>query len=144
MSRLLEDQTSAEHLLREWLPDDREAVERDVDALLARGLEIVYADTHSEGNGILFIAVPQKAGPRAPNALVWVSIHNGGHHLRTIALRHLIGVSLDEAQEETRLTLHITAPVSNTSLLARTEPQRAWLRGMAEDLHVRLLAGIAG
>lgn len=149
MSRLLEEQTSAEHMLREWLPDDREEVERDVDALLARGLEIVYADTHSDGAGITFLALPPAPGRpallRRPglHALVWVSIHHGGHHIRTIALHHLVGVSLDDEREETRLTLHVAAPISTTALAARSEPQRSWLRGMAEDLQVLLLKPIS-
>jgi len=143
MNRLLEDQSAPEHLLREWLPDDREEVLRDVDGLLTRGLEIVYADTHAGADGTVFVAFPRPS-PHPAAALVALAVHHGSHHIRTIALRHVVEVRLDDEGGITRLTIQTAGAGAALVLAAEHDPQRGWLRGLAEQLHVRLLTRAVG
>lgn len=138
MSRVLEDQSAPEHLLREWLADDREEVERDVDSLVARGLEIVYADTHAGEQGTVFVAFPRAARHPAA-ALVAVAVHHGSHHVRTISLRHVAEVRLDDEGSSSRLCVQVSGASAGLELEAAHEPQRGWLRALAELLHIRLL-----
>lgn len=144
MSRVVEDQTPAEHLLREWLPADRDEVLEDINLLEQRGLEVVYADLHSEGQGIVFLAVPvadEVDRAHHPQVMAWFSAHHGGHHVRYLALKHLVAVSLDEEKGETRLSLHFAPPISTITVLARTDPQRGQARQVADTLQGWLVRG---
>lgn len=144
MSRVIEDQTPAEHVLRAWLSANRNQILDDIDALESRGMEVAYADLHSEGKGVTFLALPvqeSRAVPPSAHALVWVSVHDGGHHVRYLALRQLVAVSLDEEPDGTRLSLHFAPPVSTITLFARNAAQRAEALDVAETLQDWLLHG---
>ena len=146
MSRDVDEQTPAEHLLREWLANARDEVLDDIRALEDRGLEVAYADLHSEGAGVLFLALPyledHDTRPTV-HAMAWFSVEGSGHHVRYLSLRHLVAVSLDEEADGTRLSLHFTSPISTCTLLAKASAQRGQARTVAESLQDWLVRGWA-
>lgn len=139
MTRLLEDQHPAEHLLREWLRESRAEVLDDLDQLEERGLEVVYADLHAEGATVAFLALPLDR--TKGKALAWYTVSRSGHHVRYVALTSLVGVALDEDTRLTRLTLQFNPPTGSIEILAIKEAQRLQAREVADSLQLRLLNG---
>lgn len=126
----------------EWIAAAVPAAQLDPAAIAAslhdEGLVATFADTHSDGTGGLWISVPAHHDPA--RGIQWSSFT--GAHDRTerfVRLSAFVGVTLDETEEETRLSFHVQSPISTMTVVSRAEPQRTWLRETAAAVRARIL-----
>jgi len=72
---------------------------------------------------------------------VWLYVHTGGHHVRTIPRAQVVAVEVDEDERSTRLAIHLNPPSLDLRFRSHNQAQRGWLRDLADVLQLRLMKG---